>query len=542
MTENLTTKIVAASRSAEYFGSHMTMSGDYLAVRNGAFNDEALNNGNSRIDIFKRISGTWTKQLSLPNVGDDILAGTNSTSNISFGESLSMNGDYLAVSAAEEDRDVNDTDAFISNVGAVFMYKRDSGAETWSLYGSAKTGANPYRLKAATLVANDKFGRVVSLNGNYLAVASKTGVKKVWIFKNNGTSFQLQNATGGANSYITESSSGFGGAVSIYGDHLMVGAKTTGSNKGLVKAYKRNSGLETWSAVTMDDPADAGAGDRFGHAVSIYDNYAVISSYRDSDVATDAGSVYIYKYNGSDEWVEQTKLVASDDAVDDRFGHSVELNDNYALIGANFKDFDSLDKVGAAYIFKKDDGAETWTQQKKLLANDGDELERFGLDVQLNDDYALVAAPRNDSNQGAVYEFQMSELSSSAGVCFLGNTLVLTDQGKIPIKRITTDNTIDGYQVIKITKYKNMDNYMILIKKDSLGINIPSNDTYITREHGIYINNKLVRAKKLINKKTIIKEKRGHDLIYNILLKKHHKMNVNNMIVETLDPNHELVN
>ena len=156
-----------------------------------------------------------------------------------------------------------------------------------------------------------------------------------------------------------------------------------------------------------------------------------------ADEGTDAGSVYIYKYNGTDEWIEQNELFASDAAVDDRFGQSVEINDNYVLIGANYKDYDSLDKAGAAYIFKKDDGAESWTQQTKLLANDGDELERFGTDVQLSDDYALVSAPRNDTNQGAVYEFQMSELSVSAGVCFLGNTLVLTDQGKIPIKRIT---------------------------------------------------------------------------------------------------------
>ncbi len=81
---------------------------------------------------------------------------------------------------------------------------------------------------------------------------------------------------------------------------------------------------------------------------------------------------------------------------------------------------------------------------------------------------------------------------------------------------------------------------MILFKKDSLSKNVPSRDTYVSKGHGIYINGKLVRAWKLINKKTIVRKVRGHEIIYNVLLKEHSKMRVNNMTVETLDPNHKI--
>ena len=66
--------------------------------------------------------------------------------------------------------------------------------------------------------------------------------------------------------------------------------------------------------------------------------------------------------------------------------------------------------------------------------------------------------------------------------------------------------------------------------------NIPNQDTLTTREHGIYINGKLVRAKNLVNNKNVLKKITRRVPIYNVLLNEHHKMTVNNMTVETLHP------
>ena len=79
---------------------------------------------------------------------------------------------------------------------------------------------------------------------------------------------------------------------------------------------------------------------------------------------------------------------------------------------------------------------------------------------------------------------------------------------------------------------------MIVIKKNCLGINIPNEDTYIGKNHGIYINDELIYAKELLLLKnpSIEKIRLGHTYIYNVVLETHSKMTVNNMIVETLDP------
>lgn len=142
-----------------------------------------------------------------------------------------------------------------------------------------------------------------------------------------------------------------------------------------------------------------------------------------------------------------------------------------------------------------------------------------------------------------------TEVPDESAICFLKGTPVKTDQGEIPIEQITNKNTINGLKVVGIVESLNQEEYMVNVTKNSLGSNIPSQDTLITPTHGIYIDNTtklveqyghLVQAKHLINDETILKIDTGKILVYNVLLKKHAPMVVNNMIVETLHPSHRL--
>jgi hypothetical protein len=124
-------------------------------------------------------------------------------------------------------------------------------------------------------------------------------------------------------------------------------------------------------------------------------------------------------------------------------------------------------------------------------------------------------------------------------VCFLGTTCVDTDQGKIQFKNLTTKNTIDGDEIVGISRCYNLDDYMILMKKDSLGKNVPDCDTHISKGHRIRINDKMVLAGDLINGKDIVKDVLGEHIIYNVLFKTHRNMMVNNMEVESLTEEYE---
>ena len=131
--------------------------------------------------------------------------------------------------------------------------------------------------------------------------------------------------------------------------------------------------------------------------------------------------------------------------------------------------------------------------------------------------------------------------SNGSSICFLGDTKVKTDQGLVRFDALTLDNTVNNYKINKITKVKNADNYMICIEKNALGENVPNKDTYISKNHGIIINNLLVRAKLLVNGTTIRKAYRTRDVIYNILAEVYTIIYVNNMPCETLNPDDPMV-
>ena len=113
-------------------------------------------------------------------------------------------------------------------------------------------------------------------------------------------------------------------------------------------------------------------------------------------------------------FTQQAKLHASDAAVDDNFGRSVSLYGDTALIGAYLDDDNGKSKSGSVYVFTRSNTDGTFTQQSKLHASDAAVDDRFGISVSLYSDTALIGAFRDDdngkSNSGSVYVFMAPSL------------------------------------------------------------------------------------------------------------------------------------
>ena len=62
------------------------------------------------------------------------------------------------------------------------------------------------------------------------------------------------------------------------------------------------------------------------------------------------GSAYVYVRTGM-SWVQQPKLLAYDRAADDRFGWSVALSGDTALVGATYDDVGGMANRGSAYVY-----------------------------------------------------------------------------------------------------------------------------------------------------------------------------------------------
>ncbi len=150
-----------------------------------------------------------------------------------------------------------------------------------------------------------------------------------------------------------------------------------------------------WSGEQELVASDAAELDQLGWSVALTSDHALVGAYGESNYR---GAAYVFAKSGNG-WVEEQKLVASDGAEPEKFGTSVALAGDRALIGT----YDSLGHRGAAYVFVKTDSV--WVEEQKLVASDGAELDNFGWSVALADDRAVVGAYGSDAVRGAVYVF-----------------------------------------------------------------------------------------------------------------------------------------
>ncbi len=144
--------------------------------------------------------------------------------------------------------------------------------------------------------------------------------------------------------------------------------------------------------------SNAGADDEFGYAVAISGNVAVIGAYHQDDAGQNAGSAYVYRFDGTG-WIEEAQLTASDPEPGALFGYSTFVDGDVILIGAYQEDNVAPD-AGAVYVFRYDTEESEWIEEAKLTNPDAESNDQFGWKVHLSGDIAMVTAPMPCSTQG----------------------------------------------------------------------------------------------------------------------------------------------
>jgi hypothetical protein len=147
---------------------------------------------------------------------------------------------------------------------------------------------------------------------------------------------------------------------------------------------------------------DAELGDRFGDAVAIDGNVAIMGAPHDNDKGDQSGSAYIFEFDGNN-WDQLTKLVAPDGLPDDYFGDSVAVSGTVALFGAPGVHIGSPG-AGSAYVFRLVGG--TWDFEQELEPSVPSLFGAFGTSVSVHAGAALVGAPQALTGSGEVYAFR----------------------------------------------------------------------------------------------------------------------------------------
>ncbi|MDD2635020.1 MAG: MBG domain-containing protein [Bacteroidales bacterium] len=188
--------------------------------------------------------------------------------------------------------------------------------------------------------------------------------------------------------------------------------------------FSLGSYAQNWDQIVKSCATDRNAQDYYGRSLAIDGNFAIVGAWgQDKDASgggstlSEAGAAYILQ-NINDTWVEIQKIVALDRGTGDNFGYSVDINGDYAVIGAWKENHDaagtnSISDAGSAYVFYNNAG--TWEQSQKIVASDRAEDDYFGQSVAIDGDFIVVGAFNEDDDEngnnaltsaGSIYVFK----------------------------------------------------------------------------------------------------------------------------------------
>ena len=307
-----------------------------------------------------------------------------------FGHSVAVSGDVAVVGAYWEDSGG-------SNAGAAYVYERSQGGV--GNWGEVK------KLIASDAEAGDFFGSSVAIDGDTAVVGASR----------EGAAYVFQRNQGGAGNWgevkklvASDAQFGdrFGNSVAVSGDIAVVGAfleDAGGLSSGAAYVFHRNQGgAGNWGELIKLTASDAQAFNHFGTSVSVTGDTAVVGASREGAGGVDGGAAYVFQRDpgGPDHWGEVKRLAASDAQSGDRFGTSVAVSGNNAVVGAFGADTGIFD-TGAAYMFGRDQGGvDNWGEVKKLTASDAQNADFFGWSVSASGDTAVVGAIGEDIGKG----------------------------------------------------------------------------------------------------------------------------------------------
>lgn len=194
-------------------------------------------------------------------------------------------------------------------------------------------------------------------------------------------------------------------AIAADGDEILAGAPYGGNQRsvpGTVYAFRRDG--TTWYEAQKFTGSDAQVGDRFGSGLAMSGGVAVVrSNALWGRYFFQRGVAYVFR-RGESGWAEEAKLVPS---VTGSGFDSVAVHGNRILLGASGERTVSAGEVGAAHVYRFDGFG--WVEEAALFASDGVDGDRFGDSVAIWEDIALVSARSDEPDArdaGSIYLFR----------------------------------------------------------------------------------------------------------------------------------------
>lgn len=389
------TKLLASDGiDGDNYGYSVSISGDTAVIGTPYSNSNGKQSGSAY--IYKYNGTNWMEE--------EKLIASDGAAYDYFGKSVSISGNVVVIGALGDDDYGQDTGS-----AYIFRYNGSNWVEEVKLLSKEDT-------YSVHRVVDRYFGGSVSISGDVVVIGvygdndfgSYSG--SAYVFRFNGSNWireaklNVYTGTTGVKHHVNNQ---FGESVSLSGNLIAIGASgATGPEDGSGVVYIFRYDGTDWLEESMIMASDGEDDDWFGAAVSISGEYVIVGAASDDNFGKDSGSAYIYKFDGSN-WIEETKLIASDGREYEYFGNSVAIFDNIAVVGS-FKDEDIASECGSAYTFRND--GTNWIEDNQIHASDAIYGEHFGTSVSISNNSIVIGAPWFDDNgfeSGSAYIYDL---------------------------------------------------------------------------------------------------------------------------------------
>ena len=343
-------------RSAEFFGGYVDSHRDYMIA-----------SGQGQAVIYVQDGDSWQEQQVL----------TSSGSTGTFGVPVAISDSYAAVG---------------TSTGQIVLFSR-SGTD-WSEHVILSVQNLSDFNNVSSLSLSDDMLIVSDDNAN------RTGVVVVFTNKQGNWSQTQQIIPDELNDFDA-----FGTSTALTKNYLAIGSQGDDEkavSAGAVYLYENDNG--TWLFSEKLFASDASSSANFGYSIDLDVDVLIVGSPGLVEGA------YIFNYsNGS--WIEDSKLQPSTNAANIEFGYSVGITGNYLLVGSpssdDLPDGQGIDN-GCVFVFMHSGGS--WLEMSRLLANDASSIDKFGTSLSMSSEGAIISAPSykvgNAASAGTVYIFR----------------------------------------------------------------------------------------------------------------------------------------
>ncbi|MGD9420460.1 MAG: hypothetical protein Q7R22_016100 [Verrucomicrobiota bacterium JB025] len=427
------------------YGSDVALDGSRILL--GAHNDPGDGNG----DNDSYYGAAFIYELEGPEwvLGQRLTMG-NRRAGAGLGSSIAMQGDTLAVGARSEPNPSG------SSAGAVYVFARSSGM--WQLQS---------RLASDSTVASPYFALRLALDGDTLAVSSTSdahtadtgtetsNVGSVSVFTRDGDVWSRQQKL-----YAEDfaSSDGFGTGLALQGDHLLVGSPndSDGSGSGqssIGSVYWFERSGDAWTQQSKIRSGVTRDSQRFGCSIAIDGDTAIIGAHTLISSNYYAGRAFVFTHDGS-AWNKQATLNSPTPGAWIHFGGSVAISGDTVLVASTGTDMDGVSDpfgtkggIGRAHVFTR--SGTKWSHQAAFDPDGGDQSTAFGKTLEVQGNTAVIG------KTGGVELFTRSGTSwTRQAICqsvenpdeeSFGSALAL-DGSRLAVGSSSMDLTLDSIQ------------------------------------------------------------------------------------------------